>query len=139
MIPKKLMATIPQSIRVIRRMAAECLDGSITIQQFRVLRLIKEGMGQTEIAESLQVSMAAISKMINGLVTKKLVERRPGLDRRCSKLNLTVEGNKIVKVVNSHIEKRFETCLKKLKAQEKIDLEKGLAVLEIFMRNMKEV
>lgn len=139
MIPKKLLTSIPLSIRTMRRLTAECLDGSITIQQFRVLKLVEEGMGQTEMADTLQVSMAAISKMINGLVEKKLVDRRPGKDRRCQMLKLTSQGNKILKVVTDHVAKRFEIGLKQLSLKEKTELQRGLEILEIYMQFMKEV
>ncbi len=139
MIPKKLLTSIPLSIRTMRRLAAECLDGSITVQQFRILRLVQEGMGQTEMADALQVTMPAISKTINVMVEKNLVERRPGQDRRCLCLKLTPQGNKLLKVVSSHLEKKFEVGLKQLSAQDKSDLLKGLEMLEKYMLLMKEV
>lgn len=139
MIPKKLLTSIPLSIRTIRRLTAECLDGSITLQQFRVLRLVEEGMGQTEMADTLQVTMAAISKMINALVEKKLVTRSQGKDRRCLTLKLTAQGKKILKLVTDHVARRLEIGLKRLDTKEKGDLLKGLEILERYMQFMKEV
>ena len=96
-------------------------------------------MGQTEMADTLQVTMAAISKMINALVEKKLVTRSQGKDRRCLTLKLTAQGKKILKLVTDHVARRLEIGLKRLDTKEKGDLLKGLEILERYMQFMKEV
>src|SRR5690348_5642964 len=98
MLSKKILAAIPHSIRTIRRLAASSLKSDITFQQFRILNLTYEGMGQTQMSQTLQVSMPAITKIVDPLVKRGLLERAPGVDRRSLKLNLTDEGAKIRKL-----------------------------------------
>lgn len=130
MLSRKILSSIPNSIRTIRRLAAGSLESDITFQQFRILNLTYEGMGQTQMSQNLQVSMAAISKMVDSLVKRGLLIREQGADRRCLTLKLSPEGLRIRKVVTGQVEKTFEKNLKKLTKEEQHDLKKGLDVLD---------
>ena len=74
MLSEKLLDTIPYSIRTIRKLISEGLDGTFTLQQIRVLTLISEGQGLTQIADTLEVSLAAVSKMVSSLSKKKILD-----------------------------------------------------------------
>lgn len=138
MLPEHILRSIPSSIRVIRKLTAETLNEELTTQQFRLMNLIHEGMGQTQMANTLQVSMAAVSKMVDHLAHKGLLKRIPGADRRCQGLILTAQGKKIHKRVISHIEKVLNTNLTKLTEDERSDLIKGLDVLDKLMGKINE-
>ena len=100
-----MLPSIFISIRTIRRLAAASLNHEITFQQYRVLGLAYEGQGQTQMSQTLQVSVAAISKMIDPLVKRGLLTREAGNDRRCLKLKLSPEGLRIKKAVTGKLEK----------------------------------
>jgi DNA-binding MarR family transcriptional regulator len=139
MLAKEILRIIPASIRTIRRLSTGSLDGSITIHHLRVLLLVKEGQGQTQMAETFQVSLAAVSKMVNGLVSKDLIKRSPGKDGRCLNLNLTSKGIKTLGIVLGQVEERLESSLNELTPTEVKQLKSGLAVLDKLMNLVNEV
>lgn len=139
MLAKEILRIIPASIRTIRRLSTGSLDGSITIHHLRVLLLVKEGQGQTQMAETLQVSLAAVSKMVNGLVIKDLIKRSPGKDGRCLNLDLTSKGIKTLSIVLGQVEERLESSLNELTPTEVKQLKSGLAVLDKLMNLVNEV
>lgn len=138
MLSKKILESLPYSIRTIRKISASSLDSDLTFQQFRILTLVHEGMGQTQMSQNLQVSMAAISKIVDFLVKKKLVEREQGEDRRCFKLKLTKEGEKKRKVVHDQVASELDRNFKKLTKKEQTDLKNGLLVLDKLMDYVNE-
>lgn len=138
MLSKSILAVVPYSIRTIRRLSAQSLKGPLTFQQLRLLFLIRDGKGQTEIAEALQVSTPAISKMISQLVGKKFAIRTPGKDRRSIDLKLTTQGKKIVGLVSGKLEARFDKNINRLSKKEQTELRQGLIVLEKLMGFVNE-
>lgn len=138
MIAKKILSVVPYSIRLIRKLSLKSLDGSMPLQQLRILFLINEGRRQSEMAEILQVSGAAISKMINILVEKELVERESVTDRRCVGLFLTTKGKKVLKIVSGDLEKKIDKEMEKLSKKELTKLYEGLEVLEKIMGQLND-
>lgn len=139
MLSKSILSVVPLSIRTIRRLTAAAITVPLSFQQLRVLILIREGKGQTEMADLLQVSTAAISKMISQLESKKYALRTPGKDRRSLDIKLTAEGTKVLNKVFGKLENQFEKNIKRLSKQEQTDLGKGLLVLEKLMGFVNEV
>ena len=139
MLSKSILSVVPLSIRTIRRLTAAAITVPLSFQQLRILILIKEGKGQTEMAELLQVSTAAISKMISQLESKDYALRTPGKDRRSLDLKLTTQGTKVLNKVFGKLENQFEMNIKRLSKQEQTDLGKGLLVLEKLMGFVNEV
>ena len=135
---KKLLEGIPRSVRLLRKLTVTFLDGSITLHQTRVLYLIKEGLGQSQIAETLQVSPAAVCKLMQQLTEKGFITMTPGKDRRERELELTREGGRILSTVNRQLEKKIQKGVDKLTEQEKDMLLKGLGVLDKLMSEIKE-
>lgn len=134
----RILTSIPRAIRTIRRLSADLLNSDLTFQQFRILNLVNEGMGQTQMSQNLQVSMAAISKIVDLLVKRGLLKRETGEDRRCLTLSLTTEGKKVLKCVKTQVEKKIEIHYKKLTEKEKSELEKGLIVLDKLVGYLNE-
>jgi DNA-binding MarR family transcriptional regulator len=139
MLSKKLLESLPQSMRVIRKLSTESLSGTLTLQQMLVLIRINEGMGQTEIAESLQVSVAAISKMIASLIKHKIVASKAGLDRRTLILTLTPKGKQTLDKISKYVTEKLDIGLADLTKDEKDQLMKGLVILDQLMKKVKEV
>lgn len=139
MISSKLVETIPKSIRVLRKLSSESFHGELTFPQIRALKLIEEGQGQTQMAETLQVTLAATSKMINCLLKKKLISKKSGQDRRTQILKLTSKGRATLAKVKIHVEKKLDIGIDDLSKEEKAQLIQGLIVLEKLMIKMKEV
>ena len=138
MLAKKLLVSIPTSIRVIRRLSLAGLGKTLALQQLRLLVLVREARGQAEMAEILDVSPAAVSKMVDCLVAKGLVRKKPGKDARSKSVVLTAEGKRTLKVVHSHVEGQLNVSLKKLTGTELKDLNRGLSVLDKFIGIVNE-
>ncbi len=130
MLAKKVLESIPHSVRTLRRMTVAVLDGSLTFHQTRVLFFIKEGLGQSQIAELMQVSPAAVCKLMHQLTEKDFIRMIPGEDRRSRKITLTKEGSKILGVVMRSVEKKLNNGIDSLSNSERDDLMKGLGVLD---------
>ena len=85
---------------IARRFAAH--DYPLSAQDFGILfRLMKQGsMTQVEIAQLLMRDKTTITRRIDGLVKKGLVERTPDpADRRCFRVGLTAEGEQALEVM----------------------------------------
>lgn len=130
MTSKIILSVVPHAMRILRILSAQTMDSSLTFQQFRILYLIHDGLTQTEIADSMQVSTAAISKSINLLVDKNFVTRKDGVDRRTVGLVLTKDGQEVLKVTQKYLVKILDKKLKKLTKKELDTLEAGLSILE---------
>ncbi len=138
MLTDLIFSSIPFAVRTLRRSCASSLAGEITFQQFRVLSQVHEGMGQTQISQNLQISVAAVSKFVDLLVKRELVKRAPGEDRRSHRLTLTREGDKLRRTVHDAVARELQRNLKKLNKQELSDLEQGLSVLDKLMGLVNE-
>jgi DNA-binding MarR family transcriptional regulator len=139
MLSKKLLETIPKSIRTIRKLTSETLTESLTFQQMRILILINEGQSQSQMAETLQVSHAAISKMISSLTKKKFVLCKIGADRRTHVLHVTPKSKKILKKTVNYVCSKLDIGINDLSKDEKEQLMKGLLILDRVMTKVKEV
>jgi DNA-binding MarR family transcriptional regulator len=139
MLSDKILETIPPSIRIIRRFSTEAVGGALTLQQLRMLNLIREGQGQTQMSETLEVSLAAVSKMITSLSNKKLIVRKAGDDRRTHIISLTQKGKQVLDKVSEYVKERMDTQIKELSREERDELLKGLRVLDKLVKNLKEV
>lgn len=138
MLAKKVLESIPQSVRTLRKMTVAVLDGSLTFHQTRVLFYIKEGLGQSQMAELMQISPAAVCKLIHQLTDKDFISMTPGEDRRSRKMTLTKEGSKILSLVMRSIEKKLNKGIESLSNDERDDLMKGLEVLDKLFGQIKE-
>ena len=138
MLASTVMESIPQSVRVLRKFVIESLAGDITLQQFRTMKLISEGYGPSLIAETLSVSLAAVSKMLSSLESKKLISKKAGADRREQILSLTPQGKKILSQVMKHVEKKLQLGTSQLDSAEQKTLQNGLEVLNKLMSMVKE-
>ena len=134
MLSEKLLDTIPYSIRTIRKLISEGLDGTFTLQQIRVLTLISEGQGVTQIADTLQVSLAAVSKMVSSLSKKKIIMSKEGVDRRTHVLTLTPQGKNSLEKIKKMVRSKLDIGIAELTNDESAQLMKGLSILDVLMK-----
>ena len=138
MLEKKLLVSIPTAIRIIRRLSLAKVGKTLSLQQLRVLMLVSEEKGQAEMSDQLYISPAAVSKMVDSLVNKNLIIRKPGKDARCKTLKLTPEGKKTLGSVSSYVEDQLGLGLNCLTVKELTELDKGLTVLDKIMGIVNE-
>lgn len=85
----------------------QLLPKTMTTEQFSVLRTLWQDRAQTstELAEHFCVGKSAITSVIERLVQKGLVIRRPStVDRRITCLDLTAEGEQVCEMMEAQIE-----------------------------------
>lgn len=75
----------------------ECLQaGKMECQLLGYLSTLNEPVNMNEIAKTLDVSHSRITRIMDNLVSKKLVTRRPSeKDRRCWYASITDKGRKL--------------------------------------------
>lgn len=92
---REVLDTVPLVMRTIRsEMRSQCTPG-LSIPQFRALAFLNrhEGASLSDVAEHLGLTLPSISKVVDGLVTRGLVERQTcPTDRRKITLALTAPG-----------------------------------------------
>lgn len=138
MLAKKILDYIPVSIRTIRRLFAQTIDTDLTFQQFRILYLVSDGMGATQMSHALNVSTAAISKIVEALLQKGYLTKEQGDDRRSQKLILTRLGDKTLKSSRKKVATELDKNIKKLSQKEQQELFRGLDVLHKLMEYVNE-
>ena len=90
-----LLEVVPLVMRNIRREMRNNRGSDLSVPQFRSLAYLNhnEGTSLSDVAEHIGLSLPSASKLIDGLVNRKLVLRKPSEDdRRRIMLSLTQEG-----------------------------------------------
>jgi DNA-binding MarR family transcriptional regulator len=132
MLASHLLDTIPSIMREWRRELHEGLPAGLSINQFRVLFFVSQGQEQAQyLARHLGVTPAAMSKMIEALVQKKLLRREPfAHDRRQIQLQLTASGKKMVHSVRGQVELRMQRFLDELPVSQQDQVQRALLLLQ---------
>lgn len=96
-----VLEVVPMIMRNIRREMRKGRDNDLSVPQFRSLAFLSsnEGASLSDVAEHIGLSLPSASKLIDGLVTRKLVYRKSSEDdRRRVMLSLTPEGRTTLQV-----------------------------------------
>ncbi len=114
----------------IRNLAREKFD--ITVEQFHILRYIRRGRWSvSELATAKNISRPAISRGVDLLVNKGLIDRQPNLDdRRYVKLVLTPAGATLMDALFRETRAWMRGKLTSCSAAELETVIAGLAVLK---------
>ena len=102
---RELMDTVPQIIQAIRVEMRLGRGANISIPQFRTLRFIQRHIDSSlsDIADHLGLTLPSASKLVDGLVKQKLVNRQESAtDRRRLTLGLTQSGESIVNIARAN-------------------------------------
>lgn len=134
-ISSQMLEIIPLTMRAIRGEMRGLAQPELSIAQFRILaRLDFRAHSNKDLAEWVGVSTAAMSRTINGLVRRGLVQRHPTPhDRREVVLTLTAKGKKKFESIEDATKQKLDLRLENQSASNRKKIEAGLAVLkEIF-------
>lgn len=128
---KQILDTIPKSMRTIRNEMRQFAKGQLTVPQFRVLvKLAKGSTTHKEVAEWLGVTPATLTRMIDTLVERKLVQRQSDPnDGRQTILHATSQGKTQYERYRAKAQVSFQNKMSILSEDEKIALAEGLTVL----------
>ncbi len=133
---KLILQVVPPSMMRIRSEMRANNPSNLTIPQFRIIANISHGRNTiTEIAKHHGVSSPAMSKMVDGLVKKGLIERvESSEDRRQVALRLTTKGQALFKKIRRQTQLRLCTKIEKLSVADRKVLRAGLQQLAKVFR-----
>ncbi len=132
MLATHLLDTLPSVMNEWRKVMSEGVPQGLSINQYRVLYFVHSGQcSQAYLAKHLGVTAAAMSKMVEALVEKKLLERKANTqDRRHTHLCITTAGKRIVNQMRLQVEKRMQIHLDVLSLAQQKEIEKALLLLQ---------
>ncbi len=113
---RELLAGAPAAMRFIREHMRRNRQAELTVPHFRALLFVghRADASLSEMAEHLGLSLPAASRMVDVLVQRRLLQRRPHSgDRRCVSLALTSRGQAVsraaVQATRTALAQRFDT------------------------------
>lgn len=117
-----------------RRIRAEMRQRTLlglSIAQFRALNYLsrRPGASLSELAEFLGLTPPTASKLVQKLVTRKVVARRAGRDRRRIRLTLTSQGRSSLGTARLETRDKLAESLETLTRGELVALSASLRVL----------
>ena len=129
---RELMDTVPQIIQAIRVEMRLGRGANISIPQFRTLRFIQRHLDSSlsDIADHLGLTLPSASKLVDGLVKQKLVNRQESAtDRRRLTLGLTQSGESIVNIARANAQ---ASLAKKLSVLSDDELDTVMRAMELL-------
>jgi DNA-binding MarR family transcriptional regulator len=119
---RELLDVVPGVLRVIRVVMRGNRAAGLSVPQFRTLCFLShyEGASLSAVAEHLDISLPAMSRMLNGLVVRGYVLRRASSgDRRHVALTLSAKGKNAMGGTRGAAEKQLAAELEKLTPQQR--------------------
>jgi DNA-binding MarR family transcriptional regulator len=127
----QLLDVAPLVMRRIRSEMRRRTMLGLSIAQFRALNYLSRhpGASLSELAEFLGLTPPSASKLVQKLVTRKVVARRVGRDRRRIRLTLTSHGRSALETARLETRDKLAESLGALSRSELIALSASLRVL----------
>ncbi|MBC7466473.1 MAG: MarR family transcriptional regulator [Bdellovibrio sp.] len=128
----------PQMIRTVKSEIRAAADGRLTHAQFRILATIYRGQNTVgQIATEHGVSQPSMSKMVESLVKKSLVQRTASkTDRRQVSLQLSAKGLKLFTDLKDKAADSLTIKIKKLSKDQQKDLAQALDHLQSLLQEL---
>lgn len=113
----------------------ECQEPRVTMPQIRVLRMASEGHPTlSDVASALQVTRPTATRLVDGLVQRGWIERRPDPeDRRRIRLYVTEAGLDVQRRVEEFIHRAMVQRLAHLAPEDMDLLYRGMKALEAVL------
>ncbi|MGZ3772240.1 MAG: MarR family winged helix-turn-helix transcriptional regulator [Pseudobdellovibrionaceae bacterium] len=126
-----IMEVIPLAMREIRVHSRAHRGPQLKLAQFRVLAHIwRQSKTNSQLADEIGLSVAAMSRLVSGLVNKGLVTRNENPnDRRECYVQISREGAQLFKSIRQTTCETIAHKITGLTAKEKSELQKGLQLI----------
>lgn len=107
----------------------------LSLPQYRLLAFLSQGdWAASALADRLDVSRPSVTGLVDGLVKRGLVERRPGVDdRRRVDHVLTAEGKRVLRAADDHADAALRGVFRELDADVAADAHRALCRLHEAM------
>ncbi len=127
----------PLMIRTVKGEVQKVAEGRLTHPQYRILAQIDRGVNTvSQIANQHGVSQPAMSKMVQALVVRGLIERSTQAgDRRQAILKLTKKGHSLFRELKGGAAELLGKRLESISTKELRELEEALSSLEKILKN----
>ncbi len=135
---REILDTVPLVMRFIRDQVRQRRMAGLSLPRFRTLVFLDRvnNSSLSAAAEHLGLSLPAMSRLINGLVDDRLVERQlVSTNRRQIALTLTARGQATLEKVRNEIRLRLADSLKNLPAAEQKTVQRAMQVLHRVFDN----
>lgn len=99
--------------RLSRQVELGLAEVDVSLSQYRMLGFLVEGEdAAARLAEKLAVSPPSVTAMVDGLIARELVERRPDpADRRRHQLTVTAAGQRVLADADAAVEEKLGALL----------------------------
>ncbi len=135
---REVVDVVPFAMRLIREEMRRHRGADLTIPQFRTLIFLQRSPGAAlhQVAEHLGLTPPTVSKMINGLVKRNLMERPDSTaDRRRVELRLTPRGIALIDRVRGETVAKFAERLENLSQAEREKMISSLESLRMVLQS----
>ena len=136
---REILETVPVMMRFIRDQVRQRRSAGVSLPQYRTLAFLDrvQNASLSAAAEHLGLSLPATSRLMNGLVVRKLVAREiVSTNRRQIALTLTPRGEAILEKIRGEIRLCLADVLKSLSRGEQKAVHRALQIFcGIFDRN----
>jgi DNA-binding MarR family transcriptional regulator len=129
---REITETAPQIMQSIRAEMRRGHGSDISIPQFRTLRFIQRNPDSSlsDLAEHLGLTLPSVSKLVDGLVKQRFIDRDESTrDRRRLTLVLTESGEAIVNLARAGAQANIAKALKHLSRAELEIIQQAMQLL----------
>jgi DNA-binding MarR family transcriptional regulator len=135
----EILDTVPLVMRAIRaEMRAHRHPANLSVPQFRTLVFLDRHPAGTlgAVAEHIGLTPPSMSRLVDGLVRRRLVERRGAVaDRRRLELTLTARGRSALEATRANTQARLEERLAALTVEQQTSVTRAMQILRPVFRD----
>ena len=137
-----VLEVVPAIMRTIRGEMREYTSTNLSVPQFRALNFVHRhpATSLSDVAEHIGLSLPAMSKLMDGLVVRKLVTRTSHSgDRRRITLTLTVRGRALWQSAHDETQASLARRLATLDERDRVTVVNAMQLLQpLFARRRAE-
>lgn len=132
---REFLEVVPLLMRQVRKEFRSHRTPDLSVPQFRALVFVdrKPGTALSPLAEHLGLTLPSTSKMVDQLVLRSYLNRQPSKDdRRKITLELTSQGESVLKTSYEATQMQLQSILERLNAQEQENILSSLRILRLL-------
>jgi len=138
---QQVLEAVPSVMRTIRAQLRTHRRADISVPQFRAMGYIdgNDGASLSDLASHIGLTLPSMSKLIDGLVARKLVTRTAhSRDRRRICLSLTPLGREELRAAHRFTEKFLADCMSGLPDDDVKSISRAMQILKgLFSQDLK--
>ncbi len=139
---RQVLEVVPMVMHAIRTEMRGHRDSDLSVPQFRVLIYLNRhaGASLSDIAEHMGLTLPSLSKMMDGLVTRRLVTRQPDpRDRRRITLSLTPSGETAMQAAYAGTQAQLGRRLAALSPADCLKVTESMAALREIFGSIRDI